>query len=100
MNDPYLQLIGLANRARKIALGEETIVKKIQQREAHLILLAADIGEQTRKKITDKCTFYDIPYVFVDDREIVSQAVGSSDRVAIAILDKGFAQKLTSLLKV
>lgn len=100
MNEPYLRLIGLAQRARKIALGEETIVKAIQQRKAHLVLLAADIGEQTRKKLTDKCTFYNIPYVIVDDRETLSQAIGSSGRVAIAIVDQGFARKLASLLKV
>ena len=98
MKPNYLNLLGLAYRARKCSLGEETIVKDIQQKRAHIVLLANDIGPQTRKRITDKCRTYDIPYVVVDNREVISQAIGKSQRVAIAILDEGFATKFKSLL--
>lgn len=100
MSSSYLQFLGLAVRARKVVLGEHQITKEIQAKKARLILLASDTGEQTRKKITNKCKFYNIPYVFVDDRETLSRAIGSSDRVAVAIMDDGFASKLKSLLKV
>ncbi|MBM7598558.1 ribosomal protein L7Ae-like RNA K-turn-binding protein [Virgibacillus halotolerans] len=98
MKNNYLNMIGLAYRARKCALGEETIVKDIQQQKAKLVLIASDIGPQTRKKLTDKCKFYDIPFVIVDDKETLSHAIGKSQRVAIAILDAGFATKIKSLL--
>ncbi len=91
-------MIGLAYRARKISLGEEAIVKDIRQNRAKLILLASDIGPQTRKKLTDKCKSYNVPYEIVDDRETLSQAIGKSQRVAVAILDAGFATKIQSLL--
>lgn len=91
-------MIGLAYRARKISLGEEAIVKDIRQNRAKLILLASDIGPQTKKKLTDKCKSYNVPYEIVDDREILSQAIGKSQRVAVAILDAGFATKIQSLL--
>lgn len=91
-------MIGLAYRARKISLGEEAIVNDIRQNRAKLILLASDIGPQTKKKLTDKCKSYNVPYEIVDDREILSQAIGKSQRVAVAILDAGFATKIQSLL--
>ncbi|WP_042223736.1 YlxQ family RNA-binding protein [Oceanobacillus manasiensis] len=97
-NNSYLNMIGLAYRARKISLGEEAIVKDIRQNRAKLILLASDIGPQTRKKLTDKCKSYNVPYEIVDDRETLSQAIGKSQRVAVAILDAGFATKIQSLL--
>lgn len=100
MSQKYLQLVGLAHRARKVVLGEQAIVQGIQQRKVHLVLVASDIGDQTRKKITDKCNFYDTPYIVVDDRVTLSNAIGSSRRVAVAIMDKGFANKLKTLLKV
>lgn len=100
MKSNYLNLVGLAYRARKCSLGEETIVKDIQQKKAKLVLIASDIGPQTYKKITDKCKTYDIPFVMVDNRDILSHAVGKSQRVAIAILDDGFATKMKSLLEV
>lgn len=91
-------MLGLALRAGKCALGEETIIREIQKQRAKLVLLASDTGPQTRKKMTDKCNFYHIPLYIVDEREVISRAIGKSGRVAIAILDKGFATKITSLL--
>ncbi|MFC7061169.1 YlxQ family RNA-binding protein [Halobacillus seohaensis] len=94
----YLNIIGLAHRAGKLTLGEEHIVKEIQKKRAKLVLIAEDTGKQTKKKLTDKCSFYNIPCYMVDDRETLSQAIGQTGRVAIAVLDQGFAKKLQSLL--
>ncbi|MFU0790989.1 MAG: ribosomal L7Ae/L30e/S12e/Gadd45 family protein [Virgibacillus proomii] len=98
MKNNYLNILGLAFRAGKCTLGEEAIIKDIRTNRAKLILLASDIGPQTKKKLTDKCKTYEIPYAIVDDRETLSKAIGKTQRVAIAILDAGFAVKLRSLL--
>ncbi|UOQ47835.1 YlxQ family RNA-binding protein [Gracilibacillus caseinilyticus] len=98
MNKAYLNIIGLANRAGKCTFGEELIVKEIQSRKARVVLIASDIGDQTRKKLTDKCMYYHIPFFFVDDRDTLSQAVGKSGRVAVSIHEQGFAKKLITLL--
>lgn len=94
---PYLNLIGLAFRAGKCSVGEDAILRDIRSQKAKLVLLAADIGDQTKKKLTDKCTYYQIPFIIVDeDRETLSNAIGKSHRVAIAILEAGFAKKIKS----
>ncbi|TQS75520.1 50S ribosomal protein L7ae [Ornithinibacillus gellani] len=98
MKNNYLNMLGLAIRAGKCSLGEETIVKDIQRNRAKLVLLANDTGPQTMKKITYKCKSYQVPFAIVDDRETISHAIGKSQRVAIAILDAGFAAKIQSLL--
>lgn len=99
MKSNYLNLVGLAFRAGKCSLGEETIVRDIRSKRAKLILIANDIGPQTKKKLTDKCQSFDVPYIIVDDRETLSHAIGKSHNVAIAILDIGFATKMKSLLE-
>ncbi|MCA0983287.1 YlxQ family RNA-binding protein [Halobacillus yeomjeoni] len=98
MSQRYLNLLGLAMRAGKCTLGEEAIVRDIQKNRAKLVLIAEDTGKQTKKKLTDKCSFYHIPCYVVDDRETLSHAIGKAGRVAIAVLDQGFAKKLQSLL--
>ncbi|UOQ85616.1 YlxQ family RNA-binding protein [Gracilibacillus salinarum] len=98
MNKAYLNIIGLANRAGKCTFGEELIVKEIQSKKARIVLIASDIGDQTKKKLTDKCTYYHIPFFFIDDRDTLSQAVGKSGRVAVSIHEQGFAKKLIALL--
>lgn len=50
MKSNYLNILGLAYRARKLSIGEETIIKDIQSNRVKLVLLANDIGPQTRKK--------------------------------------------------
>ncbi|RLL45353.1 YlxQ family RNA-binding protein [Oceanobacillus piezotolerans] len=98
MNKNYLNMIGLAYRARKCSLGEETILKDIQRQQAKLVLIASDTGPQTMKRLTDKCKYYKVPYLIVDDRETLANALGKSQRVAVAILDRGFAKKIMSLI--
>jgi|SRR5699024_3934680 len=96
MDKRYLNLLGIANRAGKCITGEESIIKSIQHKKAKLVLIAEDIGESTKKKITDKCKTYEVPYKVADDREVLSKSIGQMGRVAIAIEDKGFSKKLLS----
>ncbi|OZI11608.1 hypothetical protein CEW92_11185 [Bacillaceae bacterium SAS-127] len=91
-------LLGLANRARKIISGEELTVKEIQRGQAKLILLSMDASPNTKKKIQDKASFYRVPVKWVDDRYVLGQAIGKEARVVLAVLDSGFANKLSSLL--
>lgn len=94
----YLNLVGLAFRARQCSAGEDTIMKDIKKRRVKLLLLASDAGPQTKKKLTDKCKSYDVPFIVIDDdKEALGNAIGKPQRVAVAILDGGFAAKIKSL---
>ncbi|HLS07179.1 MAG TPA: ribosomal L7Ae/L30e/S12e/Gadd45 family protein [Bacillota bacterium] len=99
MKQNYLNLLGLAFRANECSVGVDKIVKDIQQKRAKLVLIASDCSPQTTKRLTDKCKSYQIPYQLVDQKAKLSHAIGQTNRVAIAILDDGFAKKLTSLIK-
>ena len=46
--------LGIAQRARKTATGE-IIFKKFPKNEIKLIVLAEDIGENTKNKLLNKC---------------------------------------------
>lgn len=98
MASKYLNLLGLAYRARKITTGEDLIIKDIQSNRVKLVLLANDMSDRTRKQLINKCEFYKVPYIEVDDRQTLGQAIGKPERVAVAITDQGFAKKIQSLL--
>src|SRR5699024_6043459 len=98
MKSNYLNLVGLANRARKITIGEELIIKDIHAGKVTLLLISDDVCNQKKKKLQDKCTTYQVSYMEVDDRYTLGHAIGKSERVAIAILDNGFAKKIRTLL--
>lgn len=92
-----LSLLGLAWRAGKIVSGEDLVIKAIQQNRARLVILAEDASSSTRKKITDKCSFYQVPVKIAGDRYSLGNAIGKPARVAISILDEGFAKKFMTL---
>ncbi|WCN39133.1 YlxQ family RNA-binding protein [Aneurinibacillus uraniidurans] len=92
------QMLGLAQRARKIITGEELVVKAVRQGGVHLVILAEDAAANTRKKLTDKCTSYGVPCETYGDRGTLGQALGKEQRVVVGVTDAGFAAKLTQLL--
>lgn len=96
MNDA-IGVLGLSYRARKCVSGDE-VIKSIQKKRAYFVIIAEDCGDNMRKKIIDKCTFYNIDYAFMPSEDI-NRAMGTNNRKSVAILDKGFAQKLHTCLK-
>ncbi|KGX88405.1 ribosomal L7Ae/L30e/S12e/Gadd45 family protein [Pontibacillus litoralis] len=94
----YLNMLGLAFRAGKCSLGEEAIIREVQRKRAYLVLIAEDIGASTKKKMQDKCRSYEVDLRIVENRDVLSNAIGKTGRVAVAITDKGFASKIKSML--
>ena len=90
--------MGLASRARKIISGEELVLQEIRRQTAKCVLIAEDASEGTRKKITDKCHYYHIPLIQVDERNVLGSAIGKEQRVVIAVCDSGFAKKMMSYI--
>ena len=99
MNQPqWSSLLGLAYRARKVITGEELVIKEVRSGKAKLVLLSNDASANTEKKITDKCSYYNVPIEKVTNREQLGHAIGKDERVVLAVLDHGFAKKLKTLL--
>ena len=96
--EKWMSLLGLANRARKVISGEELVIKEIRNGRAKLVILAKDASSNTSKKIQDKCRYYEVPVVFADTREVLGQAIGKDARVAVAVVEAGFAKKLATML--
>mgnify|MGYP001953574153 CR=1 FL=1 len=95
---PWMSIVGLANRARKLISGEELVLKEIRQHRAKLVLLSMDASANTKKRIEDKCRYYEVPIKYVENRYVLGKSIGKEARVVIAILDRGFSEKLMQLL--
>jgi len=99
MTNRFLSLLGLAQRAGKLAGGEDKVLQAIQKGKAHLVIVASDASPNTAKKFTDKCTYYKIQLCREYDRVTLGQATGRTERVVIAVTDKGFADAMMSSVK-
>ena len=100
MNDSkkIFQLLGMATRARMIVTGEELAIREVRTGKAHLVIVSNDASTNTMKKITDKCTFFNVEKHVFGNREELGHAIGKESRVVLAITDAGFAGKLSELL--
>lgn len=97
LNKDVLSLLGLASRARKISCGD-VLLKDIRSQQVFLVIIAQDASENTKKKYTDKCSYYGRDVLIDGTIDDLSAAIGKSNRVAVGIKDKGFADKIKSKL--
>ena len=91
--DKIYNLIGLAMRAKKVVSGEE-LMDAIRKKKVSLVIVAQDASENTKKKYSDKCSFYEIDLITVDSSIRLNQAIGKVNRMAVGIKDDGFKKSM------
>lgn len=89
--DKRLNNLGLAYRAKKIALGEDVITNMSNMK---LVYIASDISSLSLKRVLNKCDFYKISYVNVFTSSEISNALGKTNIKLIGVMDDGFAKLL------
>ncbi|MFA6730126.1 MAG: ribosomal L7Ae/L30e/S12e/Gadd45 family protein [Eubacteriales bacterium] len=88
-----LSLLGLAYRAGALAFGTRGALEKIRRRQAFLVIVASDASPNTKKDLTDKCTFYGVECEFSPySMEEIGKALGKPPTACAAICDRGFVK--------
>lgn len=94
-----LSLTGLATRAGKTVSGEFASEKAVKSGNARLVLVAEDASANTKKKFSDSCRFYQVPFRTIGDRESLGKAVGKDFRATVVITDAGLAQAVLTAME-
>lgn len=92
-------MIGLAQRAGKIASGEFSTEKAVKGRKAAVVVVAKDSSDNTKKMFSDMCSYYKVPIYFYADKETLGHAIGKQFRASVAVLDEGFGNQIKKLLE-
>lgn len=100
MQDRVLSMLGLAAKAGKIASGEFSVEKMVKSKSAYLVIVAQDASDNTKKKFTNMCTYYNVPIYFYADKERLGNAIGKMTRASVAVVDEGFAKAIDKKLNV
>ena len=96
MNNKALSMLSIAAKAGKVSSGAFMSEKSIQQQLACLVIIAADASKNTLKKFTDKCKYYEIPYVVMSDGETLGRLIGKQSRMVLTINDESLANQITA----
>ena len=90
-----LGLLGLAERAGKLASGEFSVEQVLKARKAWLTIVAQDASENTKKKFRDKCEYNRCPILVLSSKRELAHAIGKEERSCIAVLDQGLANAIS-----
>lgn len=86
-----LNLVGLARRAGKAAVGARLTENSIKSKKAELVIIAEDASDNTKKEISDCARYYNIKYITAFDKELLGHIVGADVTGCVAVEDKNFA---------
>lgn len=94
MKDKVISLLGLAERAGKLASGEFAAEKAVKTGKAYLVIVAGDASDNTKKKFNDMCQYYQVPFACYAEKEVLGHGIGKELRASLAVLDGGFAKAI------
>lgn len=98
-NDKALSTLGLAARSRNAVSGGFASEEAIKSGKAHLVIIAADASDNTRKKYRNMCEFYKVPYHLYGTKDELGRAVGKEERSVVAVKDAGLADSIRKHLE-
>ena len=97
LNKNVISMLGLCAKARMISSGS-VLIEDIKKKKVCFVIIAENASDNTKKKISDKCRYYQIEYVITGDSDTLSHAIGKDNRMAAGILNQGFADSIKSKL--
>ena len=97
-------LLGIAKKAGKVVAGTNLVTDAIRKGSPKTlpaaVFLAADASENTKKRVRNCCTYYEIPlHITALTTEALGQAIGKTGNVsAVGVTDRGLCDALCNLL--
>jgi len=98
LQDKVLSTIGLASKAGKIKSGAFATELSIKKHQAELVIISTDASDNTKKQFRDMCSYRDIPCYEYGSSDELGKFTGNDSRMVAAVTDKGFAEKIKSVL--
>ncbi len=91
-------LLGMAQRARKLVSGNFAVDQSVKDGTAKLIILAEDAEDKTRRSYEELSKINNIPCYTALDKASMGACIGKEYRAVTALLDDGFSRSLSMLL--
>ncbi len=91
-------LLSIAAKAGKTAGGTEMTIDKVRKGRAAVVLFGTDSSDRTKKVITDKCGYYEVPAYEFSTKESLGRSIGRKDLSAVAVTDENIGREIIKLL--
>lgn len=91
-------LLGLAYRAKRLAMGEDSLLALSRGKTA-LVIVASDSSANTKKKANDKGLYYQVPVLELSTKAELGLALGKKAVAILCVNDKKLAQSILNIMK-
>lgn len=91
--------IGIAQKAGKVSSGTMAARSSILRNRACLVIMSADISNNTRESLITACQKQKIPWIVLGNKFELGTCVGKAYRVAVTINEQGIADSIIELVK-
>lgn len=88
-----INLLGLAQRAGKLATGTETVLDQLNRGKIKAVVMASDIQDNTAEKVNRVAKKGNVPIITSFTAEEISHAL-SKKRKVLGLTDIGFTKTL------
>ena len=90
-NKKVYSLLGFAAKAGRLSSGVFAAEKSVKTGKALLVVIAEDASENTRKRFSNMCSWYEVPCITTGTREELGHATGPEVRAVLAVQDENLA---------
>lgn len=97
--DRLLSLLGLAQKAGKLASGESAVEKAVRSGKAVMLIIAGDASGNAKKSFRDLAAYYQVACHEGLSKDELGLATGKPPRAAVAVLDLGFGRSIGEALQ-
>lgn len=91
--------IGMCYRSRNCVFGFDNALKSIKKKKSHLILVSKDASEDTKKRIHDKCKYYNVDIHTLDMHSVLEGLNLNNNIKIISVNDINFKKLIKKHLK-
>ena len=88
--------VGLARKAGKLVSGTDSVCDEIRKNKIFLVLCASDVSDNTKKKISDCCTYHGVKLCCCDvSKEVLGKSIGKPFSACVGITDQNLSELIS-----
>ena len=88
--------VGLARKAGKLVSGTDFVCDDIRKNKIFLVVCAGDVSDNTKKKISDCCTYRGVALHVTDiSKEVLGHAIGKPFAACVGITDNNLSELIS-----
>ncbi len=99
--EKFLSMLGLSRRAGKVVIGTPLVTSTLPSGKVKVVFYTSDASDNTKKRITDKCKFYNTECIIIDTpSDKIGKMVGMNAGVCVVgVTDDNFSKQLKALIQ-